>query len=73
MDAIDSHTGEGVANYAGMIIMMYMVKNTPDGADFLDIIEEGNGWEASFQREIADALCNDHEDMAEDWWSGEYE
>ena len=73
IDALDSHTGEGAAHYAGMIIMMCMIKNRPGGVDTIDAIEAANGIDARLQRQIANALCNDHEDMAEDWWSGEYE
>ena len=53
--------------------MMCMVKNTPEGVELIDAIKAAYGIEASAQRQIAEALCNDHEDMAADWWSGEYE
>ena len=73
IDALDSHTGEGAANYAGMIVMMCMIKNTPKGVKLIDAITAANEIDGGGQRAIAEALCNDHEDMAEDWWSGEYE
>ena len=72
-DAMNSHTGEGTANYAGMIVMTCMIKDKPGSVDTLDAIEAVHGIETRAQRQIAEALCNDHEDMAYDWYSGEYE